>query len=62
MVMKAFFKKLFCNHGELIKEETQVIVKRDDRIGTKVSLMCLKCGYHTNFWKYLEGNSYESEK
>ena len=46
-------RSLFCKHDYLI-EEGQVKFEDEFRrkTGTKVSMICKKCGYNFNFWKY----------
>ena len=49
-----YFRQCFCDHefthSECVAEKQ--INGRAVKQGTKVSMLCTKCGYHKSFWKY----------
>ena len=47
-----YFRKCFCKH-EFEKEEgwCKIYDVFEPKEGVRVSLLCLKCGYHKSFWK-----------
>jgi len=51
-----YIRQVFCKH-EFIANEGYVkggydVIFGQDKSGIKVSMICPKCGYHKNFWKY----------
>lgn len=50
-----YLRQCFCKH-DFLANEKMVEERTDDghvyARGIKVSIICKKCGYHNNFWKY----------
>jgi hypothetical protein len=50
-----YIRQIFCKH-DFEKEENYNCIERFGReiiqSGTKVSLICKKCGYYKSFWKF----------
>ena len=50
-----YFRQVFCKH-EYTYDETEVTVTTSGygkKQGLKISMLCKKCGYHRNTWKYI---------
>lgn len=54
--LSSYLRQVFCAH-DWRKEENQTVVMNSDtgkvhQKGSRISLLCMKCGYHRAFWKF----------
>ena len=49
-----YIRSLFCKHEFVFSEKfKEVSIAGEPEIsGTRISMLCKKCGYHKSFWKY----------